>query len=175
MNKQASTSAISKGACSTRITTRGPCATSRTTRNSVRRDQRSRTTPGREAGHRRSKQPRGVDRLRDALLEERDHDGRVVDRDYLAGAYNLLAGFKEPSKVPGCSPDGTALADPGRGRTALRDVLKHEVSRGRTSGPPTAAVRESRLHGQLHERTREHGAIHRADASLRPWRVHAPS
>ena len=32
------------------------------------------------------------------LLEEKTYDGRVVDRDYLAGAYNLLAGFKEPSE-----------------------------------------------------------------------------
>lgn len=32
------------------------------------------------------------------LLEEKTYDGRVVDREYLAGAYNLLAGFKEPSQ-----------------------------------------------------------------------------
>lgn len=32
------------------------------------------------------------------LLEEKTYDGRVVDREYLAGAYNLLAGFKEPSE-----------------------------------------------------------------------------
>ncbi len=32
------------------------------------------------------------------LLEEKTYDGRVVDREYLAGVYDLLAGFKEPSQ-----------------------------------------------------------------------------
>lgn len=32
------------------------------------------------------------------LLDEETYDGRKVDREYLAGAYNLLAGFREPSR-----------------------------------------------------------------------------
>lgn len=32
------------------------------------------------------------------LLDEETYDGRKVDREYLAGAYNLLAGFREPAR-----------------------------------------------------------------------------
>lgn len=32
------------------------------------------------------------------LLKKKTYDGRVVDREYLAGVYNILAGFKEPSE-----------------------------------------------------------------------------